>query len=190
MVVDPSRSPPPPTASSDPDFRRLVEEHARFLFRALRHLGVRESDLDDVCQDLFIVAHRKYRDFRGDSSLRTWLYGIAVRLASEHRRRAYVRREIPTSEPPLTSAPSNGVEQVEQQELRELFNTILDGLDDDKRAVFVLYEVEELDMKEIAEAVNCPLQTAYSRLHSARRYVAEAVRQHWPELERRPSHGR
>jgi DNA-directed RNA polymerase specialized sigma24 family protein len=45
-------------------------------------------------------------------------------------------------------------------------------------------------MKEIAEAVNCPLQTAYSRLHSARRYVAEAVRQHWPELERRPSHGR
>jgi RNA polymerase sigma-70 factor (ECF subfamily) len=189
MDVDPNLPPCPKPATNDPDFRRLVDEHARFLFRALRHLGVREGDLDDVCQDLFVVAHRKYRDFRGESSVRTWLYGIAVRLASEHRRRAHVRREVPTSEPPGSEVTSDGFEQLEQRELRELFNSILDGLDDDKRAVFVLYEVEELEMKQIAEAVGCPLQTAYSRLHAARRYVAEAIRQRRPELERQPTHG-
>lgn len=170
------------------EFRRIVDEHAGFLWRALRHLGVRERDLEDVCQDVFLVAHRRFPDFRGDSSLRTWLYGIAVRLASEHRRRAHVRREVPTSEPPGADSPASGPERVARSELRDLFNSILDQLDDDKRAVFVLYEIEDLDMKEVSKALGCPLQTAYSRLHAARSFVAAAVRERRPELAR-GSHG-
>ncbi len=165
-----------------------MNDHAGFLWRALRHLGVRERDLEDVCQDVFLVAHRRYTDFRGDSSLRTWLYGIAIRLASEHRRRAHVRREVPTSEPPGTETPASGPDNVERSELRNLFNSILDELDDDKRAVFVLYEIEDLDMKEVSKVVGCPLQTAYSRLHAARQFVADAVRERMPDLARGP-HG-
>jgi RNA polymerase sigma-70 factor, ECF subfamily len=174
---------------SETEFRRIVGDHAGFLWRALRHLGVRERDLEDVCQDVFLVAHRRLADFRGDSSLRTWLYGIAVRLASEHRRRAHVRREIPTSEPPVAETRATELDQVERSELRDLFNSILDGLDDARRAVFVLYEIEDLDMLEVAKIVDCPLQTAYSRLHAARRFVAAAVRERFPDLERRADHG-
>lgn len=172
------------------EFRRIVDEHAGFLWRTLRHLGVRERDLEDVCQDVFLVAHRRLDSFRGESSIRTWLYGIAVRLASEHRRRAHVRREIPTSEQPETehSHHTDG-NSIENRELRTMFNQILERLDDDKRAVFVLYEIEDLDMKQVAEAVGCPLQTAYSRLHAARRFVAEAVREFSPELAERGTHG-
>lgn len=180
-----------PAELTDPDseFRRLVDAHAGFLWRALRHLGVRERDLEDVCQDVFLIAHRRLRSFRGESSLRTWLYGIAVRLASEHRRRAHVRREIPTSEPPEWEPTAADGNPIESNELRAIFNAVLERLDDDKRAVFVLYEIEELEMKEIAQAVGCPLQTAYSRLHAARRLVAEAVRDISPELAQRGNHG-
>jgi len=164
-----------------PDFRRIVDEHARFLWRALRHLGVRESDIQDVCQDVFLVAHRRQGEFRGDSSLRSWLYGIAIRLASEHRRRAHVRREIPTLEPALHDQEIPCLDAFEKSELRHVFNVALEQLDDDKRAVFVLYELEEFDMKEIAAAVGCPIQTAYSRLHSARLRVAESIRAQHPD---------
>ena len=68
-----------------------------------------------------------------------------------------------------------------RRESLELLGRILDQLDDDKRAVFVLYEIEELTMKDVADAVGCPLQTAYSRLHAARRLVSEAL----ADLERR-----
>jgi RNA polymerase sigma-70 factor, ECF subfamily len=178
-------------ATNDPktEFRRIVDDHAQFLWRALRHLGVRERDLEDTCQDVFLVAHRRWSDFRGDSSLRTWLYGIAVRLASEHRRRAHVRREVPTSEPPIVQTESPEFDQLERRELRDLFNSILERLDDDARAVFVLYEIEDLDMRAVAEAVGCPLQTAYSRLYSARRRVALAVRELEPDLAKREHHG-
>jgi RNA polymerase sigma-70 factor, ECF subfamily len=179
------------TASNDPnaEFRRIVDDHARFLWRTLRHLGVKERDLEDTCQDVFLVAHRRWLDFRGDSSLRTWLYGIAVRLASEHRRRAYVRREIPTSEPPIAQTEPTEFDPLERRELRDLFNSVLEQLDDDARAVFVLYEIEDLDMKAVAQAVGCPLQTAYSRLYSARRRVALAVRKLEPDLAKRGHHG-
>jgi len=163
------------------EFRSIVEHHAEFVWRALRHLGVREADVDDACQDVFLVAHRRLGDFRGDSSLSTWIYGICVRVASEHRRRAYVRREVPGSEPPAPAQPADQDDRAMRRESLELLGRILDQLDDDKRAVFVLYEIEELAMKDVAEAVGCPLQTAYSRLHAARRLVSEAL----ADLERR-----
>lgn len=164
------------------EFRQIFDEHAAFLWRTLRHLGVRERDLEDVCQDVFLVAHRRLDSFRGESSLRTWLYGIAVRLASEHRRRAHVRREVPTSDPPGLEHAYHEQNPVEHSELRVLLNGILDQLDEEKRTVFVLYEIEDLDMKDVAKVVGCPLQTAYSRLHAARRVVANAVRDRAPEL--------
>lgn len=175
MTVEPSNLSRPFATDSRSEFRRIVDEHAAYLWRALRHLGVRDRDLEDVCQEVFLVAHRRLEDFRGESSMRTWLYGIAVRLASEHRRRAHVRREVPSAELPQLEIAATAQIQVESNELLELLRGILEQLDDDKRAVFVLYEIEELDMKEVASALGCPLQTAYSRLHAARKFVAKAV---------------
>jgi DNA-directed RNA polymerase specialized sigma24 family protein len=79
--------------SEPPSLREVFDEHAPFVWRTLRHLGIRDADLPDVCQEVFVAVHRKLEGFEGRSSLRTWLYGICLRTASDHRRRAYVRRE-------------------------------------------------------------------------------------------------
>jgi RNA polymerase sigma-70 factor (ECF subfamily) len=176
MPVDHPQPQLNPLTDRVPEFRQIVDVHAGFLWRALRHLGVQERDVQDVCQEVFLVAYRRLGDFRGESTLRSWLYAIAIRLASEHRRRAHVRREIPTLEPPVEHSAPPRLDELEKSELRHSFNAALEQLDDDKRAVFVLYEIEDLDMKEVAVAVGCPIQTAYSRLHAARLQIAESIR--------------
>jgi RNA polymerase sigma-70 factor (ECF subfamily) len=138
-------------------------------------LGVPEADVEDACQDVFLVVHRRLQDFRGDCAIKTWIYGICVRVASEHRRRAHVVHEVSEAEPAEMAQPAPQLEQVAHRESLERLAHILDQLDDEKRAVFVLYEIEELTMTDVAKAVGCPLQTAYSRLHSARRSVTEAA---------------
>ncbi|HMR08212.1 MAG TPA: RNA polymerase sigma factor [Polyangiaceae bacterium] len=157
------------------DISEVFREHGAYVWRALRHLGVREADLADVTQDVFIVAHRKLDAFEGRSSLQTWLYGICLRTASDYRRRAYVRREVAVEEVPeiATEPPQSAV--VERRQLRARLLALLDALDADKREVVVLYEIEELPMKQVAEVIGVPLQTAYSRLHAARRQLAEAL---------------
>ena len=77
-------------------------------------------------------------------------------------------------EPPAEAIGPAQLRAVEHRQTRDLLARLLDELDDDKRAVFVLYEVEGLLMKQVAEVVGCPLQTAYSRLHAARELLAAA----------------
>ncbi|APR87422.1 RNA polymerase sigma factor RpoE [Minicystis rosea] len=158
-----------------PDFDRVFRVHAPFVWRALQGLGVREADLEDVCQEVFLVVHRKLGAFQGRSSIRTWIYGIALHAASEYRRRPHLRREEIAAAPPEQSLPAPQHEALELRRAAQRLDAALARLDDDKRAVFVLYEIEELPMSEVAEAVGCPLQTAYSRLHAARRLVEEAL---------------
>ena len=164
-----------PATGEAPPLARIFREHAPFVWRGLRRLGIPESDVEDVCQEVFLVVHRKLGDFEGRSSLRTWIYGICARTASDYRRSGRVRREIVTDAPP--DAPQDGGQQdaLALKQARATLDRILDQLDDDKRSVFVLYEIEELTMAEVAEALGCPLQTAYSRLHAARKVVEAGV---------------
>ena len=159
---------PAPVATAR--FATIFEENAPFVLRVLRHLGVADRDLQDQSQEAFVAIFRGLDGFAGRSSLRTWIYGICLRVASNYRRRAYIRSERPVAEPPERADPSDPV--AERQEWSRL-SALLDRLDADKREVFVLYELEELSMKEVAEACDCPLQTAYSRLHAARRRLLE-----------------
>ena len=154
---------------------QVFRDYAQFVWRVLRRLGVAESDVEDVCQEVFVVIHRKLGDFEGRSSLRTWVYGICVRTASDYRRRGYGRRELVTETPPEQIANDNAHDELAHHQARAILDRILDGLDDDKRSVFVLYEIEQLTMAEVADAVRCPLQTAYSRLHAARKLVESGI---------------
>lgn len=168
-------------ASSDPGAQSalsaavLFREYGTFAWRVLRRLGVAERDVDDVCQEVFVIVHRQIAGFEGRSSPRTWLYGICVRTASEYRRSASRRLEVVAGRPPDATVDANQETDRALREARTLLDRILDGLDEDKRAVFILYEIEELPMAEVAIAVGCPLQTAYSRLHAARRDVDAAL---------------
>jgi len=163
---------------SKPDLRQLFDENAKYIWRSLRHLGVPDADVEDICQEVWVTVHRKLPEFEGRSSLRTWLYGICMRVASDYRRSAYVRRERPTSEvPPSAASQSSSVASNEGLEARQALQTLLGLLDDEKRAVLVLYELEGFTMKEVAEIVGTPLQTAYSRLYAAREVLAHAARE-------------
>ena len=158
-----------------PPFAVLFAEHSRRVWRTLRRLGVREADVEDVCQEVFLVIHRKLPEFRGDASLTTWIYGIAMRAASDHRRRAHVRRETPTAEPPDRPIDAAQEESTARREALAELDRLLGELDEDKRAVFVLFDLEELPMAEVARVVGCPAQTAYYRLYAARREIEAKI---------------
>jgi len=158
-----------------PTLRAIFDEYSAFVWRTIKHLGVPERDIQDVCQEVFVVIHRKLESFEGRSSLRTWVYGICLRTASDYRRRAHVRREQSVDEVPSANFEASQEDDLERARYRQRLAELLDQLDEDKRQVFILYEIEELDMKEIAEAMGTPLQTAYSRLRAARQMLARAL---------------
>lgn len=165
------------------DFEKVFAESSPLVWRTLARLGVARADLPDVCQEVFITVHRRLGDYDGRASVRAWIYGICLRQASDYRKRAHRRYEE------LGEPPANAAEPAEQQRQLELARTrtqlqrVLLELDDDKRDVFLLYELEELTMKEVAEIVDCSLKTAYSRLYAARRAVAAAFGAVSPDIE-------
>ena len=166
-------------AAAAPDagsLRELYEAHAVVVRRLLLRLGIAASDVDDLLQDVFLIALRRQSEFEGRSSARTWLCGIAVKLATAHRRRQRVR-ELFTRAPRSDSSEAAGpLRSAEQAQARRLVQQVLDSLSAQKRAVLVLYEVEQLSGEEIAEIVGCPLKTVWTRLFYARRDFAEALR--------------
>jgi RNA polymerase sigma-70 factor, ECF subfamily len=166
-----------------PPFREVFEQHLPFVWRALRSMGAPTADLDDLCQEVFVVVHRRLREFEGRSSLSSWLYAICWRVWQDQRRRAYRRHETTTAAPPDRATGTTPGDTAAHNESTALLGAILDRLDGSKRAVFVLYEIEQLGMKEVAAALECPLQTAYTRLHAARDYVRREWRRLTQETE-------
>jgi RNA polymerase sigma-70 factor, ECF subfamily len=161
------------SALAPPSFSSVFAEYAPFVLRVMRHLGVPPSELQDQSQEVFVAVFRGLETFAGRSALQTWLYGICLRVASNYRRRAHVRRERSVAELPERGCAAEQHTLLEQRQGEPRVLRLLDTLDPDKREVFILYELEELSMKEVAELCNCPLQTAYSRLHAARRLLLD-----------------
>jgi RNA polymerase sigma-70 factor (ECF subfamily) len=157
------------------DFTRLYEEHFAFVWRSLRRLGVATDQLDDAVQDVFLVVHRRLAEFEGRSSHRTWLFGIAVRTAGTLRRRNARKPTEPLGE----DVPDQRAEGVtEATHAARLVQRLLDELDDERRAVFVLAELEQMTAPEISEALSVNLNTVYSRLRLARRDFEAALKRH------------
>src|SRR5262245_51296526 len=158
---------PPP---GDPlDFDAVYREHFAFVWRTLRRFGVEPPSLDDAVQDVFLVVHRRLRDFAGRSTVRTWLCGIALRVAHDHRRT--VRRKGGLEVLSESVADDRGYGPFEGAALAEaarLVDRLLETLDEGARAVFVLTELEQMTSPEVAEALSIPLGTVYSRLRAAR----------------------
>lgn len=159
------------------DFQRVYEEHFPFVWKSLRRLGVREVDTADVAQEVFLVVYRKLPEFEGRSKLSTWLFGICLRVARDRNRLAYHRREVAGEEELLEKIESGSdvSAEAEHREAVTLLEQILDGLDFDQRAVFSLFELEGLGGEEIADLLQIPLGTVYSRLRLARESFQRAV---------------
>jgi RNA polymerase sigma-70 factor (ECF subfamily) len=173
-LVEPSKT--ATTAPERPSFEAIFADHAPLVWRALRRLGVADADVEDVCQQVFMTIDRRLESFEGRSAIGTWIYGICVRAAAAYRRGRMRRREDLVATPPDIATDPPQIAELERQSALAALDDVLDELDEDKRAVFVLYEIEELSMKQVAVAVDCPLQTAYARLYAARKQFEAALR--------------
>ncbi|HKU40912.1 MAG TPA: sigma-70 family RNA polymerase sigma factor [Polyangiales bacterium] len=165
----------PASAEALDAIARAYDEHAPVIFRVLRRFGVSDAALDDAVQDVFLVACRRYAEFEGRSSTRTWLYGIARRVARDHRLRSR-RGAHETHETDKLSASRDAASITEAAEAARLLDTALDGMSEALREVYVLLELEELSAPEIATLLDLPLNTVYSRVRLARQAVRTFVR--------------
>jgi RNA polymerase sigma-70 factor, ECF subfamily len=164
-VVPAGESPPSELAAAA---EQLARDQLDFVFRSLRRLGLEPAELDDAVQDVFVVALRRNGEFEGRSSHRTWLFGIAQNVAREYRRRRLrARAHEPIGEEARATAPGP-FEQATSQEALRVIDEFLLGLDADKRGVFIMAELEQIPVAEIARALSANVNTVHSRLRAAR----------------------
>jgi RNA polymerase sigma-70 factor (ECF subfamily) len=168
------------------DLRFVYGSQRDFVWLTLQRMGVRRPDLEDVFQDVFMIVHKRLDSYRPDAKLSAWLYGICLRCVARHRRRAFRRRERPEGldeleaqsggPTPWHSAAPGPDERLDERERQARLERILDTLDPEHRAMVVMYEIEELSCARISALTGVPVGTVHSRLHHARRKLAEAAR--------------
>ncbi len=156
-------------------FREVFEAESPYVWNVLRRFGVPVRDLEDVTHDVFMTVHRRLDDYDRSRPLRPWLFGIAFRVASRYRELARNKREILDDAPERTDEAPRADERMIAQEARSIIWRALDSLDLDRRAVFVLHDIEGCSMPDIAATLSVPLNTAYSRLRLAREHIKAAV---------------
>jgi len=159
------------------DVLAVHDAHAGFVWCSLQRLGIPPSDLDDVSQEVFVVVHRRLHTFDGSAQLTTWLFGICLRVAAAHRRRAWFRRETPTAELPDAGVPDSERPDalLAARQAHAALQRVLDAMDLEKRAVFVMFEIDELPTADIAAMLGVPVGTVWSRLHAARKQFQEKL---------------
>jgi len=161
----------------EPTIIEIYDRHFDYVWRSLRRLGVFAGDLEDATQDVFVIVHRRLALFEGRSTLKSWLFGIALRVAKVYRRNSARERErIHEDETVLVCKQGNPEQTRESTQAAEQLQALLQELDDEKRAVFIMAELEQLTAAEIAQAANIPINTVYSRLRLARAAFEDGVR--------------
>jgi RNA polymerase sigma-70 factor, ECF subfamily len=150
-------------------FSAVYREHFRFVWRLARSLGVPAARVEDAVQDVFVIVHRRLAEHDGHAPLRAWLFEIVRRVAHDHRR-TIRRKETtePLDEGRGDSEAPDPARLAEASEDLRLVESILANLDEDRRMVFVLAEIEQMTAPEIAESLGINLNTVYSRLRRAR----------------------
>jgi RNA polymerase sigma-70 factor (ECF subfamily) len=150
------------------DFETLYYAHFDFVWRSLRRLGVDPSWVEDAAQDTFVVVHRRLGDLLPSASCKAFLFGIALRVAHDYRRRARRKGAEPLDTEGTVSRDAGPFDHTARAEAARLVENFLATLDEDKRAVFTLSELEDMTAPEVSEALGIKLNTVYSRLRAAR----------------------
>jgi RNA polymerase sigma-70 factor (ECF subfamily) len=163
-------------------FSAVYDAHFPFVWRSVRRLGVVDSAVDDLVQEVFVVVHRQLSGFRGDSSIRSWLFAITSRLVRDSKRALHRKpghlggrgRVYEDVELHADAAPSQHDTVAATEAVRTL-HSILDAMPEKWREVFILAELEQMTIGDIAQALQVNPNTVYSRLRAARADFERAV---------------
>jgi RNA polymerase sigma-70 factor (ECF subfamily) len=186
-VAVPPQSPPVTTEALTPvaqgftgaapfDLAAVYAREFDWVWHTLRRLGVAQRNLADVTHDVFVVVHQRAHTYDPARPLRPWLFGVAYRVAKDHQSLGRNRNEsVGEAVEVVDTAPAQD-QRVEQSQARELVLCALQSLDLERRVVFILHDLEEQPMREIADALDVPAKTLYARLKVAREQFVAAVR--------------
>jgi len=170
--VEPPAAPPGRQDAVDAVLDRIYERHVADVDRWVRRLTGPSHDVEDIVHEVFLVAVRRRGSFRGDASVKTWLFRIAHNVVRGRRRRDRVRRWLfarHTDELPVESvAAVTPLEEIERREQSARLYAALDRISDDHRTALILYEIEGLSGEHVAEFLGIPLGTLWVRLHRGR----------------------
>jgi RNA polymerase sigma-70 factor, ECF subfamily len=162
--------------SAPGDFRALFEREFNYVWNTLRRLGVHGRDLEDVAHDVFVQVHRHFSEYEQSRPLRPWLFGFAFRVASDYRKLARHRVELLENTVDAADGAPSADDRLAAAEDGQLVARALDAIDLDRRAVFILHDLDDLPIPEIARALGINVNTAYSRLRIAREKFTSAVK--------------
>jgi len=157
-------------------FKRTYERELAYVWRSLARLGVPERDRSDVAHDVFLVLHRKLATLDLDRPIRPFLFGIAYRRAAAYRRKLGHQRERLSQPEVEIAAPAHAEDEAIRRQGRRLVLSAINEIPMDRRAVFVMCDVDGVPVPQVAEILEIKLNTAYSRLRLARRDFEAAAR--------------
>jgi RNA polymerase sigma-70 factor (ECF subfamily) len=167
--------------AESPPFGEIYDAHFAFVWRMARRLGVPEVSLDDVIQEVFVFVYRHAAERPRGIALRSWLYGIVLNVARNHRPRTS-SVEVPRLESDdhrvVVDPGPLPDELLARAQALEALDTILGALDEEKLEVFVLAELEGLSMPRIAKLLGINVNTAYARRRAARQALEEGLARH------------
>jgi RNA polymerase sigma-70 factor (ECF subfamily) len=166
---------PTSTTATVEDFGRVYDTHIDYVWTILRRLGVPTATLEDAVQEVFIVVHRRLPEFVATGSIKSWIFGIALRVARDQRRRVRRKGGLEPLGDDVVDATPGPMESASRAEAVRVLDGLLDELDDEKRVVFVLAEIEQLTVPRIAEILGENANTIYSRVRAARAAFDAAV---------------
>ena len=174
-----TRAPSPSSsgAVSNPTDNACLEVYQReldYLMRTLQRLGVASEDLEDLAHEVFLVLRSTWQNYDPARAIRPYLFGIAFRVASSHRRRFW--REVSfesVDEQDLAPVPDQALEA---NQARALVLAALQRIPLPRRVVLVMHEFDEIPMRDVASTLGIPIFTAYSRLRKARRELEGLLR--------------
>jgi RNA polymerase sigma-70 factor (ECF subfamily) len=165
-----------PAGAAAADLTQIYRAHAADVSRWARRLLGPQGDAEDVVHEVFLVAHRRLPEWRGEAKITTWLYAITVRVVRERRRRERLRGWLRLSlrARPDEAPPPTPLQSLESRRAMETTYRILDGLPDRERTAFILFELEGLSGEEIAAVTGDSVGSVWVRLHRARARFREA----------------
>lgn len=178
LVEDRQTHTTPPARAAAPRFADLYRDNVQAVARWAGRLGGPSLEMEDIVQEVFMIAHRRLPDFRGESRVSTWLFGITQNVVRHRRRKEGLRRWLslaaddPGQSPPPRPTP---VEELERREATRIVYRALDRLREKYRTVFVLFEIEGLSGPEIAALTGLSPATLRVQLHRARAQFTAAL---------------